>query len=197
MLGDTLSAAWGVILWAACFEVICRFFQRRFGRPERYGRRNLPIGIFKKRWSKWEIFIEVLKYIGIIGLLVAMLFIELVVAFVCPPVSILLTVVWAMIALYKLLENERWWYWVLTAVIIISAGIYYYFNIELPDPLYWHIADRPFDVPKQWLRNYPLFKTASIINITFGDGGLVAILLLILIKLFRRCRRKLLIRLRA
>lgn len=167
---------WGFLpaLSVVAINVAYRFFYMRI----RYGS--------KCNYSSTKsVLVHGLKYIGIFVAIIIIAVEWFLFGIIGHPLHMLITIMAVSMVLFSLLKGEHWIFWICTILLFTIIGIYFIFNNDLPGETSWRIADRPIDVPRQWLYNYRFFWWGVIINETFQYAGLISFILLALLKFTR------------
>lgn len=133
--------------------------------------------------SAQSILIEGLKYLIILCIIMVLIISWIGTGFIAHPINLLITTMIVTLSVYSLLKKEHWIFWACTILIFTVVGLYFIFNNELPGETTWSIADRPINVPGQWLYNYRFFWWGVIINQTFQYAGIISFCFLLVIKL--------------
>lgn len=135
--------------------------------------------------SAKSVLVQCLKYFGIFVAKIIIAVEWFIFGVIGHPLHMLITILTVSMVLFSLLKDEHWIFWICTSILFAAIGMYFVFNNELPGETSWRIADRPIDVPKQWLYNYRFFWWGIIINKTFQNTSFISFIFLTILKLTR------------
>lgn len=105
------------------------------------------------------------------------------------PGSVLLSALLPIMAVLAMLKGKPLWMWGLVALIFLAMGVFSLFYNDIIGPMTFMICDRPIDVPAQWGHCYRLFWSALLFNIVAYRAGILSILVLSGISLYKRYRK--------
>lgn len=105
------------------------------------------------------------------------------------PGRVLLSALLPIMAVLAMLKGKPLWMWSLVALIFLAIAFFSLFYNDIIGPMTFMICDRPIDVPAQWGHCYRLFWSALLFNIVAYRAGILSILVLSGISLYKIYRK--------
>ena len=155
---------------------------------ERFIKRRLRLYRACRGCSFGQVVLEVLRYIGILALILVGCILWIFLALDLEPLGMAVIIYSALKVVYALLKRESWHWWLTTLLVFAIIGIWYVFNNDLPGPSSWRICDNIIDTPNQWFHSYHFYWLGNVACTTSLLGGMASSIMLLAVKGIRKLR---------
>lgn len=135
-----------------------------------------------------QVVLEVLRYIGILALILAGCILWIFLIFDLEPLGMAVVIYSALKVVYALLKRESWHWWIATLLVFAVIGIWYVFSNNLPGPSRWRICDNIVDTPNQWFHSYLFYWLGNVAYCTSLLGGIASSIMLLMVKVICKLR---------